>query len=148
MGNTPLQILLADDDEDDCFFFKQVLSELAIPISLTVVHDGEQLMQCLLKKSTQLPQVLFLDLNMPRKNGFECLAELKRHASLKSLPVVILSTYFEPDMADRLFAGGAHYCIQKPPEFTKLKQVIERVLTMLAQNKFLEPTREKFVLVV
>ncbi len=81
-----LNILLADDDTDDCVFFKRALKELAIPISLTTVHDGEQLMDFLANKTNELPHVLFLDLNMPRKNGFECLSEIKSNEKLSQLP--------------------------------------------------------------
>ena len=70
-------ILLADDDTDDCIFFKEALDELLLPTKLMTVHDGEQLMHLLANESTELPDVLFLDLNMPRKNGFECLEEIK-----------------------------------------------------------------------
>ena len=146
-STTPLQILLADDDVDDCLFFEQALAELAIPTHLVVVHDGEQLMQLLLKKSTQLPDILFLDLNMPCKNGFECLSAIKQDVTLKTLPVVILSTYFEQAAVDRLYAGRAHWCIQKPTEFARLKQVIERILMMLAENNLPESAKENFVLV-
>ena len=69
-----LNLLLADDDIDDCSFFKEVLENLPISTHLTTVHDGEQLIQLLAKETIELPHVLFLDLNMPRKNGFECLS--------------------------------------------------------------------------
>ena len=62
-----LNILLADDDTDDCIFFKEALDELLLPTHLITVHDGEQLMQLLTNETTELPDVLFLDLNMPRK---------------------------------------------------------------------------------
>jgi CheY-like chemotaxis protein len=146
MDTFPLNIFLADDDEDDCLFFKQALAELTTAANLTTVHDGEGLMQILTKKSALLPHVLFLDLNMPRKNGFECLVELKQDANLAQIPVIILSTYFAQDMADQLHANGAHYCIQKPFAFKKLKQVIQKSITLVTGTNFSEPTREDFVL--
>jgi CheY-like chemotaxis protein len=83
--NAPLNILLADDDIDDCIFFKEAVEELLIPTVFTIVHEGEQLMQLLTKEATDLPDVLFLDLNMPRKNGFECLSEIKDNKKLNQL---------------------------------------------------------------
>ncbi len=145
--DTPLiNILLADDDEDDCLFFKQALAELPVDSTLTTVHDGEELMQILAQKSAELPHVLFLDLNMPLKNGFECLLEIKHHEDLRQLPVVILSTYFGQDIADRLFKNGVQYCIQKPSEFDKLKQLIGQVLGLIANTDQARPTAEKFIL--
>ena len=87
----PIHIVLADDDNDDCLLFEEALNELLLPNQLTVVNDGEQLMLYLHENTTQLPGVLFLDLNIPRKNGIECLAEIKEDPELKNLPVVIFS---------------------------------------------------------
>lgn len=83
MNFKQLNILLADDDSDDCLFFKEALRELLLSTNLTTVHDGEQLMQLLTNETNVLPHVLFLDLNMPRKNGFECLTEIKLSKKLK-----------------------------------------------------------------
>ena len=65
MNLKPLNIVLADDDTDDCLFFKEALGELIISTNLITVHDGEELMQLLTNETTKLPQILFLDLNMP-----------------------------------------------------------------------------------
>ena len=67
MNSKHLNLLLADDDTDDCIFFKAALEKLSLSTHLTTVHDGEQLMRLLLKETYELPHVLFLDLNMPRK---------------------------------------------------------------------------------
>jgi len=123
-------ILLADDDEDDCLLFKDALEELELPVYLTVTNNGEQLMQALSDTNGLLPDIIFLDLNMPRKNGFECLTEIKQSEKLKQLPIVIFSTSFEKDMADLLYRQGAQYCIRKPNEFSRLKEVIHQALSM------------------
>ena len=86
MGPThTINILLADDDKYDCLFFKDVLAGLPLSTSLIIVNHGEQLMDHLSKLSTNLPHALFLDLNMPRKNGFECLKEIRKQSFLKKL---------------------------------------------------------------
>ncbi len=77
MSIASLNLLLADDDTDDCFFFKEALEELPVSAKFTFVNDGVQLMQLLIVNDTSLADALFLDLNMPRKNGFECLSEIK-----------------------------------------------------------------------
>jgi CheY-like chemotaxis protein len=132
----PLHILLADDDLDDRFFFEKALKELDIPAQLTKVTDGEQLMEYLTNESTILPQVLFLDINMPRKNGFECLTEIKQNQKLKDLPVVIFSTSKSWDMIDMLFKTGAHVYIHKPNDFSQLKQVIHHALPISIEKLF------------
>jgi CheY-like chemotaxis protein len=137
MDNEPIQILLADDDKDDCFLFREALSELPISTTLETVHDGEELINYLEKHKDALPHVLFLDLNMPRKNGFECLTEIKHSDELKDLPVVMFSTsyprdmHYEQDMIKVLYNIGAQDYIRKPANFTLLKEVINNILVKL-----------------
>jgi len=143
-----LNILLADDDADDCIFFKEALKEFPLPTLLTAVHDGEQLMLLLAKEKTELPNVLFLDLNMPRKNGFECLTEIKQNKKLESLPVVIFSTSLEQEVVNQLYNNGAKYFIRKPSEFSQFKKIIQQTLTLIMHENVPKPTRENFVLTV
>jgi CheY-like chemotaxis protein len=131
-----LNILLADDDIDDCLFFKHALEELALSIRLTTVHDGEQLMTYLSENSQHLPAVLFLDINMPRKTGLECLSEIKRNSKLRDIPVVMFSTSNSWDTINMLFNSGSHVYIHKPSDFTQLKQVIHHALPIAAEEVF------------
>jgi len=142
--NTPLNIMLADDDKDDRFFFEKALQDVSIPNLLTTVKDGQELMDYLLKNSDHLPDVLFLDINMPRKKGSECLTEIKFDAKLKALPVIIYSTNFQDDIADEFYKTGAQYYLQKR-DFPDLAKSIQLVLTMLAENPN-QPSRDKFVI--
>jgi CheY-like chemotaxis protein len=143
-----MNILLADDDTDDCIFFKKALDELLLSTHLMVVHDGEQLMQLLLNETNESPDVLFLDLNMPRKNGFECLSEIKLSRNLNQLPVIIFSTSLEQEVVNQLYQNGAHYFIRKPSEFSQFKKIIQHSLALIAQENILQPTRENFVITV
>jgi CheY-like chemotaxis protein len=129
-----LNILLADDDADDCLFFKDAVTAFISPANFTAVHDGEQLMQVLRNETAKLPDVLFLDLNMPRKNGFECLIEIKQDQKLKNLPVVIFSTSNSPASMEILFETGADVYIRKPRDFNQLVKVIQHALPMAAEN--------------
>lgn len=144
-----LKIFLADDDPDDCLFFKEAIDSFPLSTTLTVVNDGEQLMEMLNSdKLKKLPDVLFLDFNMPRKNGFECLTEIKKSSKLKSLPVAIFSTSFEVDIVDLLYEKGAHFYIRKPPQFPKLKQIIHQTLTVISEGVVTQPSKESFILTV
>ena len=143
-----LLILLADDDIDDCIFFKEALEGLLIPTHLIAVHDGEQLMQLLADETNELPHVLFLDLNMPRKNGFECLSEIKVSKKLKQLPVIIISTSFEQKVVNLLYKNGAQYYIRKLAEFSQLKKVIQQAIALIAQGNISKPNRKNFVITV
>ena len=143
-----LYILLADDDIDDCIFFKEALSELQVSTNLIAVHDGEELMHLLADMNNPLPDVLFLDINMPRKNGFECLAEIKASSELKNMPVIIFSTSFEQEVVNLLFKSGAQYFIRKPSEFKQFKKIIQRTLAIIGQENVLQPCMENFVITV
>ena len=132
----PLNILLADDDMDDCNFFKNALAALHIKTQLTTVNDGEQLMNYLSEQDADLPDVLFLDLNMPRKNGFECLTAMKEHVVLRNLPVVVLSTLSAKDKIDKIFKIGGHVYVHKPSDFGQLKQVIQNALPIALEHIF------------
>ena len=131
-----LNILLADDDIDDCHFFTEALDALPVSTKLKIVHDGDQLLQYLAANEDQPPHVLFLDINMPRKNGFECLSEIKHNPKLKDLPVVMFSTSGAQDKIDILFKTGADVYIKKPSNFAQLVQVIHHALPLAAENIF------------
>ena len=146
MNSKQLNILLADDDIDDCKFFIEALEGVPISTHLTTVGDGEQLMKYLSENSEHLPDVLFLDLNMPRKNGFECLAEIKLSDKLQALPIVVFSTSFEQQVVNLLYQNGAQHFIRKPSEFSQFKRIILKTLTLIAEKNSLQPTKEDFVI--
>ncbi len=146
MDTGQFHIMLADDDLDDCVLFEDALSEFPQPMRLTIVHNGEQLMELIGKETEKAPDLLFLDLNMPRKNGFECLAEIKQIENLKQLPVIILSTTLEKDIINLLYKKGAQYFICKPNEFSQLKKAIHHALAKLVQANLSQPPKEKFIL--
>ena len=155
MNLKELNILLADDDTDDCVFFKEAVLELLPSTNLTSVHDGEQLMKFLMDEKNQLPHVLFLDLNMPRKNGFECLSEIKSNEILKNLRVIMFSTSYEQEVVNQLYQNGAQYFIRKPSEFSQFKKIIQQTLKTIAHEhpaneleSISRPSRENFVLAV
>jgi CheY-like chemotaxis protein len=147
MNDLKLNLLLADDDDDDCIFFREALDELLLPVALATVNDGVALMNFLSKdKSSNLPDLIFLDLNMPRKSGIECLTEIKNSNELRNLPIIIFSTSFNAEIIDLVYEKGATHYIQKPAEFSKLKRVIENALATTTKNNFKQPVRKNFVL--
>jgi CheY-like chemotaxis protein len=130
----PIHILLADDDKDDRFFFDKALKNIPVHTVLETVEDGEQVMAYLKKKKENFPDVIFLDLNMPRKNGMESITEIKSDDRLKHIPVVIYSTSLHEDIADLLYEKGAHYYVRKA-DLTELKRVLLQLLTLMKVSK-------------
>jgi CheY-like chemotaxis protein len=141
----PLRLILADDDDDDCYLFKDALKDLQVLTDLKIVNDGVRLMEAL-STYNMLPSALFLDLNMPRKNGFECLSEIRLQQKLMQLPVIIFSTSLEMASVKLLYEKGANYYIRKPSDFSKLKNVIGKVLAIISKNNFTQPHFENFIL--
>ena len=141
----PKHIFLADDDDDDRLLFNDVLKELPANVKLTVARDGEHLMT-LLKEVKELPDILFLDLNMPLKNGFECLEEIKHNPRFLELPVIIFSTSSQPSAIEQVYQSGAILYVRKPNDFTNLKKVIHYVLSVNWHDQSSQPSKEKFVL--
>ena len=144
-SNVQLHVLLADDDQDDRFFFNKALQALPIRSQLITVKDGEQLMIYLVENSERLPDVLFLDLNMPRKNGIECLSEIKHNQKLKDLPVIIYSTAQHAYVSDDLYGIGAHYYFYKT-DLNETKVILHYILNLLLERSLPKPGREEFVL--
>lgn len=139
-------ILLADDDKADCLLFKDALAELPVSAQLTIVNNGEEVMDELSNEGKKLPDVLFLDLNMPRKNGFATLGEIKRNIGLEDLTVIIFSTSSEMEMVKRVFRDAAHYYICKPVDFWQLKKVIYEALTLISQVNNPLPLEDNFMI--
>lgn len=130
MNNEKCHILLADDDEDDRIFFNDAIAELKMETVLSIVKNGEELIEYLEDENNPLPHILFLDLNMPCKTGFDCLSEIKSSPRLKNLTIAIYSTSGSEDDIENTFVGGANVYIRKPQDFGTLKKVLGDVLNI------------------
>ncbi|MBK7888442.1 MAG: response regulator [Bacteroidetes bacterium] len=128
MSNEPLRILLADDDEADRLLFKEAISELKIKTVVHSVNDGVDLMEALAVENQPLPQLLFLDLNMPRKDGMECLKEIRANDKYNDISIAIFSTSGADDDMEETFLNGANVYIHKPNDFGSLKKLLERAV--------------------
>lgn len=146
MNQNPLHILLADDDEDDRLIFRDAINEVKVKTNLTIVNDGVQLMEYLNSTDNELPQIVFLDLNMPRKGGIECLQEIRNDINLKDLSIAIYSTSASEEDIEDTFIKGANVYIKKPNDFTTLVKVLEEVITINWQYHTSDLNKENFVL--
>lgn len=129
MESSLLHVIIADDDESDRINFKEALEESRIKTVVYAVKDGVELMEFLNLESNPIPHILFLDLNMPRKNGLACLKEIRSNDKLKDVAVAIYSTSsYEKDI-EETFQYGANVYIKKPTDFDTLKKVLYKVLS-------------------
>ncbi len=141
-----MHIILADDDEDDRLFFTDAFEELKINTKVQTYKDGVELMNYLNQDDAILPQVLFLDLNMPKKNGIECLHEIKQNDKFKDLAIAIYSTSSSEEDIENTFVSGANIYIKKPNDFNTLKKVLSDVVTINWQYHTSGLNKDNFLL--
>jgi len=121
-------ILLVDDDEEDQEIFKDAIQEVDASIRCLCVNNGEAAFTLLENGHPAKPDLLFLDLNMPRLNGKQVLQAIKKKPHLHGIPVIMYSTFFgENDIAEIRAAGAVHHMI-KPTKFSDLCASLEKIL--------------------
>ena len=131
MGQNQKPILIAEDDEDDYLLTIEALKESGVDKPVRWVRDGEELMAYLLKASSASagenikPSMIFLDLNMPKKDGREALAEIKTNPALCAIPVIVLTTSKADSDIAHTYKLGVNSFIQKPLRFFDLVQSIK-----------------------
>lgn len=128
MLNEPLKILLADDDENDRLLFIDAINELKTKTIVHAVNDGIELMAYLATKGNALPQLLFLDLNMPRKNGHACLKEIRSNNKFDDVAIAIFSTSLAEKDIEETLINGANVYLNKPNSFDELKQALNKIV--------------------
>ena len=120
-------IILADDDRDDHDFFKTALQEIDPTKKLNIVTDGAQLLALL---EHYVPDLIFLDLDMPCKNGLECLKEIRTNTVLHNLPVVVFSSTSRPANITTAYEMGGNLFFIKPSNYNDLVVAIRSILSM------------------
>lgn len=123
------KIFLAEDDDEDIKFFTNIISEISPDIQISVAKNGIELMS-LLATEKQLPDFIFLDLNMPLKTGYECLKEIRNTEKWKDIKVVILSTSSQREQVQEVYNMGADLYLQKPNSYGIFKDTLTKCLHM------------------
>ena len=122
-------LFLAEDDVEDMDFFTDIISDISPDIKIFVASNGIQLMG-LLANAKQLPDFIFLDLNMPIKTGFECLKEIRSTEKWKTVKIVILSTSSQPEQIKEAYKMGADLYLQKPNSYNTFRDTLSKCLQM------------------
>ena len=141
-----IHIILADDDEDDRMFFTDAFDELKINTKVQTFINGAELMNYLNEDTCILPNVLFLDLNMPKKNGIECLLEIKENERFKDIAIAIYSTSSSEEHIEETFVNGSNIYIKKPNDFATLKKILSDVVTLNWQYHTSGLNKDNFLL--
>jgi CheY-like chemotaxis protein len=120
-------ILLADDDQDHAFLFDTIVRKLYPDKALSIVNDGNDLFEYL---KQHLPDLIFLDLNMPCKNGIECLNELKSNPAYRSIPVIVYSSSAHLNDIQDSYVHKADFYMVKPFSVKHLELALENIFSM------------------
>jgi len=142
----PIKVLLADDDKDDQHLFKEALDHTSVPTELTTTDNGHELMDNLHDPEIPNPDIIFLDINMPGKNGKECLKEIKADDDLKDIPTVMYTTSTSEQDIDEAFKTGANLYVPKPYSFSSIIIVLKNIFTLKWTQFYKKPDKKDFVL--
>ena len=123
------KLFLAEDDDEDIKFFIDIISDISPDIQISVAKNGIELMG-LLKTEKQLPDFIFLDLNMPIKTGFECLKEIRSSEKWKAIKIVILTTSSQREQITEVYKMGADLYLQKPNSYSTFRDTLSKCLQM------------------
>jgi|SRR5688500_6736010 len=140
----PTNILLAEDDADDRDLFLEAMSLVDPSIKVATVENGEKLMKHL-QQSRDFPDCIFMDLNMPKKNGKECLNEIRANERTRKIPVVIYTTSLNTRDIDDTFNRGASNFMRKPGSFRELRELLYKYLISF-QPANIQKVKNNFVL--
>lgn len=122
-----ISILLVDDDPEDINLTLEILKMHKIKLNIKVAHDGIEAMDMLRNNFDNLPDLILLDLNMPRKSGHEVLDEIKNDKNLKHIPVIILTSSKALEDIDSSYLRGASCYVSKPVGIEEFKKVVEAI---------------------
>ncbi|RRB06908.1 response regulator [Larkinella rosea] len=122
------RIIITDDDDDDRLLFKSVLDTKWSDCEVAFAGDGVELLDQL-TDTRRLPALIFLDLNMPRMDGFTTLDELRANPAYRSIPVIIFTTSSLPEHISRCYELGANSYLIKPPGYQQLTNLIDQIRT-------------------
>lgn len=125
--SSPVHILLVEDDEDDITLFKLALKKLPFPVTLTILTEGDEVLSYL-NTATERPDLVFLDLNLPRMHGRDVLRQTKGSVIGRLLPVFILTTSSAQGDIDYCLAYGAEQFLTKPASLAELVAMLTEVL--------------------
>lgn len=121
--------LLIDDDLDDHEFFSMALQSLTPPVALLSINDCIQAVESLRDRSCAIPQIIFIDINMPKMNGIQCLAELRKMNHLRHVPIYMYSTYADPGIVNDCQNNGASGFVKKEVSIRDLEKKLRQILS-------------------
>jgi CheY-like chemotaxis protein len=136
-------VMIAEDDDDDYYIFSVALEELSITVVLTRAKNGDILVRLLEDK---IPDILFLDLMLPGKDGRQCLREIRANNKYDALPVIMYTSLKNVEEIEFCYREGANLYVIKPTAYADLKDILQRILLIDWKKLLYYPPLSQFVL--
>lgn len=122
----PIEILLVEDNPADARLVQETMKDGRLPTHLTIAKDGVEALQLLTEQDAYRPDLILLDLNLPRKNGLEVLEEVKQHDRFRMIPVIVMTTSDNDQDIKRAYRLHANAFITKPVDLDEFIEVIRK----------------------
>jgi DNA-binding response OmpR family regulator len=136
-------VLIAEDDDDDFQIFSSAISDLSFEILLSRVEDGKVLIQFL---DNTIPDILFLDILLPYKDGRACIREIRANKKFDELPIIAYSSIKHVETTEFFYREGANLFVIKPSSFKELKDVLQKILSIEWKKTMYYPPKSQFVM--
>lgn len=137
------RVLVAEDDHDDFELFANVITDLSLKVILTRAENGDILMKIM---HENMPDILFLDILMPCRDGKHCLQEIRTYRKFDNLPIIVYTSLQDLETIEFCYRNGTNLFVYKPHSYSELVEVIEKIFTINWKKVNYYPTRDNFVL--
>jgi len=138
-----VEVLLVEDSPNDAELMLEALGESSLPIRVTVVEDGEEAIDYLRRRGAHRdaprPDLVLLDLHLPRKNGHEVLADIKEDDNLRLIPVVVLTAFDSDEAIGLAYERHVNCCVRKPSDLDQFAQTVRKIESFWLQQAYLRP---------
>jgi CheY-like chemotaxis protein len=130
MNREYLNVILVDNGEENQILFKKVFKDLKVGIKIQIFGNGENLMDYLNSEEAQIPEILFMEKEIPKKNSLEYIEEIKTDFRFDNMVIAIYSDHFSTTEEEEIFVNGANIVMKKPDNYDNLKKVVAEIVTL------------------
>ncbi|MGL6126436.1 response regulator [Chryseobacterium artocarpi] len=148
MNKEFLNVIVADNNENTLIFFKNIFKELKIPVKIQCFSNALDLMEYLNNEDAMIPEIVFIQYEIPEKSSLECIDEFKRNEKFNNMVTAIYSDLFDEAEIEEIFVRGANICMRKPEDFKNLKKTLTDIITINWQYHTSGLNKDNFILKV
>lgn len=141
-----MHVLFVDNDQDDKELFIEAFNAIDPSLKITTTNYAPDLFTKFEDLKYDLPDLIFLDMNMEQKHGLDCLDEIKTIDWLNDIPVIMYSTSVQPSQVQSTYEKGASMYVQKPSSFEEMKSTFSKILSLPTEEYFPQANRENFLM--